>query len=109
MKGRPVPPRPNPYPGYPCIHSVYEVHQYGEDQLFEAGTAGPLTPYLLLESTPCDGADCDPMELMIPYDQLDDVIRVLMEARTLQPPKAVWQQTPDGWRLLEEAHTGGAI
>ena len=107
MKGRPVPPRPNPYPGYTCIHAVYEVHQYGEEQEFWEGVAAPSTPYLLLESTPCEGADGDPMELVIPYDQLEDVIRVLMEARTFQPPKAVWRKTPTGWRLLEEAHGGG--
>ena len=89
MKGRTVPPRPNPYPGYPCIHSVYEVEQHGDEQEFYAGTAGPITPYLLLQSWPVDGSDADAMELAIPYDQLEDVIRVLMEARTLQPPKAV--------------------
>ncbi len=47
------------------------------------------------------------MELVIPYDQLEDVIRVLLEARTFQPPKAVWQKTPAGWGVLEEAHGGG--
>jgi hypothetical protein len=97
------PPRPTPYPGYRCIHSVFEVHSESDEQEFWEGTGAPATPYLLLESTPCEGADADRMEIVIPYDQLEDVIRVLIAARKLRPPRALWRKTAGRWAPIEEA------
>lgn len=96
-----VPARTALYPGYTCIHATFHVAQYGEDQELYEGTDAPQTPYLMLESTPCEGADADAWEIPIPYDQLEDVIRVLMEARKLQPPAPVWRKTADGWEPIE--------
>ncbi len=48
MNGREVPPRPNPYPDYTCIHAVYAVHQYGEEQEFWEGATAPSTPFSCL-------------------------------------------------------------
>ena len=90
------------YPGYGCIHATFDVSQYGEQEIWDDSPGPPSTPYLLLESTPCEDSNADAMEFVIPYDQLEDVIRVLMEARTLQPPEAAWHKTADGWEPLIE-------
>lgn len=94
MKGRDVPPAAL-YPGYELMRSEYWVEQHGDEEFLEEQKA-PYQPYLLLRSQPQEGSNDDPWEMTIPYDQLDEVITVLTEARKLQPPAPSWERDKKG-------------
>lgn len=51
----------------------------------------------MLHSTPDDPLQDAAWEMTIPYDQLDDVIKLLTDARSLRLPPAEWRKEDGRW------------
>jgi len=73
------------------MDSEFWVEQVDDQVLYELGDT-PSRPYLVFRSAPYDGSDADAAEMVIDYEQLDEVIHVLMHARDLVPPASQWKK-----------------
>ncbi len=111
MRGRDVPPGNQEEQGYSQYRRVNEYwFEEHNDQIWEESYLQPIKPYITLESAPAEGAEGlgDHQEFAIPYDEIDDVIEVLLHAKQHHPmPQAHWKKVNDTWELTAAGRASG--
>lgn len=111
MKGRNVPAaKASDDQGYSQYRRVYNYWiDQDDDQTWYEGTPQPTKPYITLNAEPTEGLERlgDRQEFFIPYDQIDEVIELLLHSKHDHSAPPHWKKVNDTRELTEAGLQSG--